>query len=133
MRFLSHRRMQLSHLSSSPHRSNTMNQVPTRFQSVEQYCDILRGLLLEEIFATLVASLGGGGGGGDNGGGRGGRPQATATFRISSFVEAGEGGFSHVTLTSGDDWSGGGGGGGGFASPASNGCAHRVDIILSCH
>lgn len=88
-------------------------QVPIRFQSVEQYCDIFRGLLLEEIFATLVSALSSGGGG--DGGGRGSGPQALATLRVTSFTEVGGEGFSHVTMVS-DDWgraNGGGGSGGG--------------------
>ena len=57
---------------------------------------------MEEIFASLVAALGGDGGGSEDGGNRGGRgcgPRVVATLHVASFVEAGEGGFSHVTMT----------------------------------
>ncbi|CAM9950374.1 unnamed protein product, partial [Ectocarpus sp. 8 AP-2014] len=81
-----------------------LSKVPTRFQSVEQYLEVFRGLVLDEIFATLVAAIDGGGSGG-RGGGRGGPPEAM-TLRVASFVEDGKGGFGHVTMVADD---GGGG------------------------
>lgn len=105
-------------------------QVPTRFQSVEQYCEIFRGLLLEEIFGNLVSKLsegsrgGGRGRGGDNGvvepnsHGSGSAPlPPMVSMVVTTFVEAGEGGFSYVTLASEgsggkNDYRGGHGGGG---------------------
>jgi len=99
------------------------SQVPTRFQSAEQYLEIFRGLILEEIFATLVAALGAavGVGGGVGGGGGGGRSTESATMRAAAFVEAGKDGFCHVTLVAGD-----GGRQGAFSSgggPAEGGAA----------
>lgn len=58
---------------------------------------------MEEIFASLVSALGGdkSGGAGSRGGRGGGGQPAPITLSVASFVEAGEGGFSQVTLTSG--------------------------------
>lgn len=67
---------------------------------MEQYLEVFRGLLLDEIFATLVAALDGGGSGG-RGGGRGGPPEAM-TLRVASLVEGGKGGFGHVTMVADD-------------------------------
>lgn len=101
---------------------------------MEQYCDIFRGLLLEEIFATLASTLndGGRGGGdldGEGGGsmgnprGRGGGGPSTATLmRVFSFSEPGAGGFSHVTLAVEEGGGGDGGGhGGGYKGGGAGG------------
>eukprot|EP00903_Cladosiphon_okamuranus_P019598 g18024.t1 len=91
-----------------------LSKVPTHFQSVEQYVEIFRSLVLEEIFATLVAGLGGSTDGrGRGGGGSGG----SETLRVAAFVESGNGGFSHVTLVASDGGGGGGPADGGATSP----------------
>ena len=118
-------------------------QVPTRFQGVEQYCEIFRGLLLEEIFATLASTLNEGDGGADgesdgmrNPGGRGGGSTTATPMRVYSFSEPGAGGFSHVTLAVEEGGGGGrgrgggahgghnGGGAGGLGGGRTSGCSH---------
>ncbi|CAM9331224.1 unnamed protein product, partial [Sphacelaria rigidula] len=94
---------------------------------------IFRALLLEEVFATLVAGLNGGNG---NSGRRkdiGGRkaPTGPVRLRVTSFEEGAEAGFSHVSMVAEDDRGDGRGGGGRGNLGASCGYYNEDVLLLS--